>query len=52
MDKGLIMIIIGFVLTITIYGALIGLPLILIGAYFLNKSASNPTAEVQKEIDA
>ena len=52
MDKGLIMIIIGVVLTITIYGALIGLPLILIGAYFLNKSASNPTTEVQKEIDA
>ena len=51
MDKGLIMIIVGVLLTITIYGALIGLPLILIGAYFLNKSASNPTAEVQKEID-
>jgi len=52
MDKGLIMIIVGVLLTITIYGALIGLPLIIIGAYFLNKSASNPTAEVQKEIDA
>lgn len=51
MDKGLIMIIVGVLLTITIYGALIGLPLILIGAYFLNKSASNPTADVQKEID-
>ena len=52
MDKGLILIIVGFILTLTIYGALIGLPLILIGAYLLNKRASNPTAEVQKEINA
>ena len=51
MDKGLIMIIVGVLLTITIYGALVGLPLILIGAYLLNKSVNNPTAEVQKEID-
>ena len=51
MDKGLIMIIVGVLLTITIYGTLVGLPLILIGAYLLNKSVNNPTAEVQKEID-
>ena len=47
-NKEFIIIIIGFILTITIYGSLIGLPLILIGAYLLNKKAKNP---LQSEID-
>lgn len=51
MEKGLIIIIIGVILTITIYGALIGLPLIIIGAYLLNKRVSNPTEEIQKQIN-
>lgn len=52
MEKGFIIIIVGFILTITIYGSLIGLPLILIGAYLLNKKVNNPTDEMQKEIDS
>ena len=51
MNKEFIIIIVGFLLTLTVYGALIGLPLILIGAYLLNKRADNPTDEIQKEID-
>ena len=52
MEKGFIIIIVGFILTLTIYGSLIGLPLILIGAYLLNKKVNNPTDEMQKEIDS
>lgn len=52
MNKEFIIIIVGLLLTITIYGSLIGLPLILIGAYLLNKKVNNPTAEVEKEIEA
>ena len=52
MNKEFIIIIVGLLLTITIYGLLIGLPLILIGAYLLNKKVNNPTAEVEKEIEA
>lgn len=38
MDKGLILVIIGGLLSCTIYGVIIGAPLTLIGAYFLYKS--------------
>ena len=51
MEKGLILIIIGLLLSITILGAIIGLPLIVFGAYLLNKRIKNPAAEIQKEID-
>lgn len=47
-NKELLIIILGLILTITIYGAIIGLPLIAIGAYLLNKKAKNP---LQTEID-
>lgn len=48
-NKEFIIIILGLILTITIYGAIIGLPLILIGAYLLNKKAKNPLqAEVNR----
>ena len=47
-NKEFIIIIIGLILTITIYGSLIGLPMIAIGAYLLNKKAKNP---LQSEID-
>lgn len=54
-NKEFITIIIGIILTITIYGSLIGLPLIVIGAYYLNKKAKNPLREelktVEKEIN-
>lgn len=51
MEKGLILIIIGIILSLTVVGAIIGLPLILYGAYLLNKQISNPTEGIQKEID-
>ena len=51
MEKGLILIIVGIILSLTIIGAIIGLPLIIIGAYLLNKRIKNPTEEIQKEID-
>lgn len=38
MDKGLIMVIVGGLLSCTIYGVLIGAPLTLIGAYFVYKT--------------
>ena len=38
MDKGLILVIVGGLLSCTIYGVLIGAPLTLIGAYFVYKS--------------
>ena len=50
MNKEFIIILVGLILTLTIIGAFIGLPLILIGAYLLNKKASNPTEDIQKEI--
>jgi len=54
-NKEFIIILIGFILTITIYGSLIGLPLILIGAYLLNKKAKNPLQsevnQINKEIE-
>lgn len=50
MNKEFIIILVGLVLTITIYGSIIGLPLILIGAYLLNKKVNNPSAEIEEEI--
>lgn len=38
MNKGLILIIVGLILTITIYGSIIGIPLILIGIYLVYKT--------------
>lgn len=38
MDKGLILVIVGGLLSCTIYGVLIGAPLVLIGAYFVYKT--------------
>ena len=53
MNKEFIIILVGFVLTITIYGSIIGLPMILIGAYLLNKKANeNNSEEVINEINA
>ena len=34
-DKGLILIIIGILCSITVFGLLIGIPLIIIGTYFI-----------------
>ena len=54
MDKGLILVIIGGLLSCTIYGVLIGAPLTLIGAYFIYKKFKNSdelsnSIEEQKE---
>ncbi|WP_298499395.1 DUF4041 domain-containing protein [uncultured Methanobrevibacter sp.] len=50
MDKGLILVIIGGLLSCTIYGVLIGAPLTLIGAYFVYKSLKNPNQDVINEL--
>ena len=50
MDKGLILVIIGGLLSCTIYGVLIGAPLTLIGAYFLYKTLKNPNKEIDDEL--
>lgn len=51
MNREFIIILVGLLLTITIVGAIVGLPLIAIGAYLLNKKANNPTDEIQEEIN-
>ncbi|PAV08044.1 DUF4041 domain-containing protein [Methanosphaera cuniculi] len=53
---GLILSIIGVILCMTLYGIFIGIPLIIIGIYFLNKKASgkeydNKIEEKQKQIN-
>ena len=54
MNKGLILIIVGLILTITLYGIFIGIPLIIIGIYFVYKEFKeteeiNGSIEEQKE---
>ncbi|MCR5027374.1 MAG: DUF4041 domain-containing protein [Methanobrevibacter sp.] len=51
MNREFIIILVGLLLTITIVGAIVGLPLIAIGAYLLNKKVDNPTDEIQEEIN-
>lgn len=46
-DKGLILIIIGILCSITVFGLLIGIPLIIIGTYFLYKKPNI----VEKDLD-
>ena len=50
MENGTIIVILGVILTLTIICAIVGLPLILYGAYLLNKRVSNPTDKIQKQI--
>ncbi len=50
MDKGLILVIIGGILSCTIYGVLIGAPLTLIGAYFIYKK-SEASDELSSSIE-
>ena len=50
MDKGLLLVIIGGLLSCTIYGVLIGAPLTLIGAYLLYKKLKNPNKEIEEEL--
>ena len=47
-NKEFIIIIIGVILTLTVIGAIAGIPMILIGGYLLNKKAQNP---LQSEVD-
>jgi len=49
-DHGLAMIIIGLILTISVYLFFLGIPLILIGAYFLNKKANRDENEVKEKL--
>lgn len=51
MDKGLILVIVGGLLSLTIYGVFIGAPLTLIGAYFLYKTLKNPNKEIEDELN-
>ncbi|GLI12748.1 hypothetical protein MARBORIA2_18380 [Methanobrevibacter arboriphilus] len=46
-NKGLIIIIIGILFSITLYGIFIGIPLIIIGVYYLNKKVN----EKEKQMD-
>ena len=41
MNKGLILIVVGVLISFTIYGVIIGVPLIFIGAYLMNKDIKN-----------
>ena len=55
-NKGLIISIIGLLLTISIYGIFFGIPLLIIGIYYLNKKASGKDIdeklkEKQEELD-
>ena len=49
-DHGLAMLIIGLILTISVYLFFLGIPLILIGAYFLNKKANRGENEVNEKL--
>ena len=44
-NKGLIISIIGIILTISIYGIFFGVPLTIIGVYLLNKNAQGKDLE-------
>jgi uncharacterized protein YoxC len=49
-NKGLIIIIVGLIFSIIPYGIFIGIPLIILGTYLLNKKVNNPTEEIEKQI--
>lgn len=51
-DKGLILIIIGLILSITIYGIFFGIPLIILGTYYLNKKVNQRENEINEELEA
>ncbi|UTB32394.1 MAG: hypothetical protein NKF70_13030 [Methanobacterium sp. ERen5] len=51
-DKGLILIIIGIILSITIIGIFFGIPLIIIGTYYLNKKVNQRENEINEELEA
>jgi hypothetical protein len=50
-DKGLILIIIGLILTISIYGIFFGIPLIIIGTYYLNKKVNQRENEINDVLE-
>lgn len=51
-NLGLILIIIGAIISITLIGAIIGVPLVLIGAYLLNKKANAQEDNISDELQA
>lgn len=51
-DKGLILVIIGLILTISIYGIFFGIPLIIIGTYYLNKKVNQRENEINEELES
>jgi DNA repair exonuclease SbcCD ATPase subunit len=51
-DKGLILIVIGLLLSITIYGIFFGIPLIILGTYYLNKKVNQRENEITEELEA
>ena len=51
-NLGLILIVIGAIISITLIGAIIGVPLVLIGAYLLNKKANAQEDNISDELQA
>lgn len=51
-DKGLILIVIGILLSITLYGIFFGIPLIILGTYYLNKKVNQRENEINEELEA
>jgi hypothetical protein len=50
-NKGLILIIIGILLSITLYGIFFGIPLIIIGTYYLNKKVNQREKEINEKLN-
>ena len=50
MDKGLICIIIGLVCSITMIGVIIGIPLIILGTYWLTQKNKQEEKNIDKQI--
>ncbi len=51
-NLGLILIIVGAIISITLVGAVIGVPIVLIGAYLLNKKANEQEKSISDELQA
>ncbi len=50
-DKGLILSIFGILLTISIYGIFFGIPITIIGIYYLNKKANGNIKDIEKKLE-
>ena len=50
-NKGLILIIIGILLSMTLYGIFFGIPLIILGTYYLNKKVNQREKEINEKLN-